>query len=58
MCRIREPDGSFSAYKDNKKNQNAKFFPIPRQQSERTGQSMSQPTARSGKPLQKYTLVF
>ena len=58
MYGIREPDGSFSAYKDNENNLNANFFPIPRQQSERTGQSISQPTARSGKPLQKYALSF
>ena len=49
MYGIGEPDGSFSAYKDNN---------IPRQQSERTGQSMSQPTVRFRKPLQKYTLSF
>ena len=29
MCRIREPDGSFSAYKDNKNNYNAKLFQSP-----------------------------
>ena len=58
MCRIREPDGSFSAYKDNKKNQNAKIIPISGNRAGEQDRAYSSLLAVRRKPLQKYTLSF
>ncbi len=58
MYGIREPDGSFSAYKDNKNNYNAKFFPISGNRVSEQDRAYSGLLAVRRKPLQKYTLVF
>ncbi len=58
MYGIREPVGSFSAYKDNKKNQNAKFFPISGNRAGEQDRVYGSLLAVRRKPLQKYTLSF
>ena len=58
MCRIREPDGSFSAYKDNKNNYNAKLFSGSGNRAGEQDRAYSSLLAVRRKPLQKYTLVF
>ena len=58
MYGIREPDGSFSAYKDNKNNYNAKLFSGSGNRTGGQDRVYSSLLAVRRKPLQKYTLSF